>query len=63
MFRAAKAGDVINIDFVPGAGTRVAINGEHRGVIPGREFNNALVDIWLGEEPADSKLKKAMLGG
>ncbi len=63
MFPAAKAGDVIHVDYIPGTGTRVTINGEQKGVIPGRDFNNAVVDIWLGEEPADSKLKKAMLGG
>ena len=63
MFPAVKAGDVIYVDFIPGAGTRVTINGEPKGSIPGRDFNNAVVDIWLGEEPADSKLKKAMLGG
>ena len=63
MFPAVKAGDVIYLDYIPGTGTRVTINSEKKGVIPGRDFNNALVDIWLGEEPADSKLKQAMLGG
>ncbi len=63
MFSAVKAGHEIDIDYVPGAGTRVTINGEPKGVIPGREFNNARVDIWLGDKPADGGLKKAMLGG
>ena len=63
MFPSVRQGDVINIDYIPGLGTRVTIKGEQKGVISGRDFNNALVDIWLGEEPADKKLKKAMLGG
>lgn len=62
MFPAVTEGDVIWLDYIPGIGTRVTINGEQKGAIPGRDFNNAMMDIWLGEEPADSKLKKAMLG-
>ena len=63
MFPTVKQGDVIHLDYIPGTGTRVTINDEQKGVIAGKEFNRALLDIWLGEEPASSKLKKAMLGG
>ena len=63
IFPTVRAGDVIYIDYIPGAGTRVTINNEPKGVVPGRDLNNAIIDIWLGDEPADSKLKKAMLGG
>ena len=61
--KAAKNGDVILLDYVPGAGTRVTVNAESRGVIPGEEFNRALLRVWLGDQPADAALKKAMLGG
>jgi Chalcone isomerase-like len=57
-----KANDVLTMDFVDG-GTRVALNGEAKGVVPGTEFNSALTRIWLGDKPAEEKLKKAMLGG
>jgi hypothetical protein len=57
-----KATDVLTMDFVDGA-TKVALNGEARGVIPGAEFNRALTRIWLGDKPAGRSLKKAMLGG
>ncbi len=63
MFPTVRQGDVIYLDYIPGTGTRVSINGENRGVIAGKDFNNAMLDIWLGEEPASSKLKDAMLGG
>jgi len=63
MFPTVRQGDVIYLDYIPGTGTRVTVNGENKGVIPGKDFNNAMLDIWLGEEPASSKLKKAMLGG
>lgn len=56
-----KATDVVTLDFVDGD-TRVALNGEPRGVIPGAAFNSALTRIWLGDK-AHGGLKKAMLGG
>ena len=61
--KAAKNGDVILLDYLPGAGTRVTVRGEDKGTIPGEEFNRALLRIWLGNQPADASLKKAMLGG
>lgn len=57
-----KEKDVLTMDFVDG-GTKVALNGEARGVIPGEAFNSALTRIWLGDKPAQRELKKAMLGG
>ncbi|NNL06621.1 MAG: chalcone isomerase family protein [Gammaproteobacteria bacterium] len=63
MFPTVVKGDVVYIDYIPGTGTRVAINAEKKGVISGRDFYNALLDIWLGKEPADTGLRKAMLGG
>lgn len=61
--KAVKKGDVVLLDYLPGAGTRVTVRGEDRGTIPGEDFNRALLRIWLGESPADASLKKAMLGG
>ncbi len=62
MFSTVKAGDEVKLDYIPGTGTRVTIRGENKGVIEGKDFNNALLDIWLGEWPADGGLKDAMLG-
>ena len=61
--KAAKSGDVILLDYLPGAGTRVTVRGDDKGMIAGEEFNRALLRIWLGEQPADASLKRAMLGG
>ena len=62
MFSTVKAGDEIKLDYIPGSGTRVTIKGDNKGIIEGRDFNDALLNIWLGEEPADGGLKDAMLG-
>lgn len=61
--KTAKPGDVIFIDYLPGQGTRMTVNGNVRGLIAGEEFNRALLRIWLGDNPADSDLKVALLGG
>ena len=62
MFPTLKEGDVVLLDYIPGTGTRVTIKGNVKGVIEGADFNAALLDIWLGDEPADEDLKEAMLG-
>lgn len=59
----AKKGDAIFFEFTPEAGTRIVVNGQPRGnPIPGEDFFAAVLRIWLGNRPADSDLKKGMLG-
>lgn len=59
---SAVARDQFRFDYQPGVGTRVSKNQQSLGVIPGEDFANALLEIWLGNHPADKSLKKAMLG-
>ena len=61
-FKEVKEKDVVALDFVDG-GTRVSLNGEAKGAIPGEPFNQALTRIWLGDKPVQADLKKALLGG
>ena len=58
----AVAKDQFWFDYQPGIGTRVSKNRQSLGVIEGQDFANALLEIWLGNHPADKSLKKAMLG-
>lgn len=61
--KEAKTGMVILLDWIPGTGTRITIDNQPRGnAIPGEDFYNALLRIWLGDNPAQADLKKAMLG-
>ena len=50
------------IDYLPSQGIRVSKNQQQLGLIPGEDFRNAVLEIWLGNYPADKKLKKGMLG-
>ncbi len=57
------SGDVFAVDYVPGVGTTVMVNGKAQNEpIKEPEFFNALLRIWLGANPADRLLKDAMLG-
>ena len=60
--RNAVANDQYILDYIPGKGTTVTRNKEVLGTIPGDDFKNALLEIWLGNYPADKDLKKGMLG-
>lgn len=58
-----KEGDICNIDYVPGTGTTVTINGATEGTIPGAEFMRALWGIWLAKNPpGGDALRDGMLG-
>lgn len=57
-----KSGDDIILIYKPDAGVEVVMNGKKLGAVKGLDFKKALWGIWFGDEPADSGLKKAMLG-
>ena len=56
------AKDQYRFDYIPGKGVSISKNEQQLGQIPGEDFKNALLEIWLGNHPADKKLKKGMLG-
>jgi len=66
IFSAKKklaAGEYFYVDWVPGTGTTIVINGKAASEpIKEPEFFTALLKIWLGKSPADSQLKNALLG-
>jgi len=57
------AGDSFSVDYLPGQGTVVVVNGKPEiEPIKEPEFFNVLLSIWLGQSPADAALKDALLG-
>ncbi len=57
------AGDTFTLDWIPGTGTVLTVKGKVQGEpFKEVEFFNALLRIWLGQQPADIKLKDALLG-
>jgi hypothetical protein len=56
-------GENFLIEWVPGTGTVITVKGKVQGEpFKEPEFFNALMRIWLGPNPADWKLKDALLG-
>ena len=61
--KSLKAGDWFGVEWVPGTGTVILVNGQATGQpIKEPEFYSALMKIWLGKAPADAGLKEALLG-
>jgi hypothetical protein len=57
-----RKGDVLDLTWVPGAGTLV--RGQGRALtISGKDFADALFAVWLGPKPVEDALKRALLGG
>jgi hypothetical protein len=62
-FGDMKDGDVVEMTLVPGAGTKVTINGSTKGTIEGDDFAEALVRVWVGDSPPSDDFKAGLLGG
>lgn len=57
------AGEQFTVDWLPGTGTVITVKGKVQGEpFKEPEFFDALMGIWLGPQPADWKLKEALLG-
>ena len=57
------AGENFTIDWIPGTGTIISVKGKPQGEpFKEPEFYAALMRIWVGPNPADFKLKDALLG-
>lgn len=58
-----KKGDIVTLDWIPGSGTMSTLNGKQIGeTLPDVAFYNAVLRIWLGDNPVQSDLKRALLG-
>ncbi len=62
LFLTAHEGDDVRIDYQPGNGTAVRINGEWRGTVDDDAFFRALLRVWLGPHPVSNDLKAGLLG-
>ena len=59
-----KKRDVIDLDWWPGRGLQLTLNGQTQGApIPGEDLYAALLRIFIGERPSDPELKIGLLGG
>lgn len=58
-----KKGDTINLDWLPGRGLVLTVNGKVEGKpVEGADFFGTLLEIFVGDRPVDANLKKGLLG-
>jgi hypothetical protein len=58
-----RSGDSIDLDFVPERGLSLAVNGKAQNVlIAGADFYQALLAIFVGDDPVDTRLRNGLLG-
>jgi hypothetical protein len=61
--RVINLGGSIMLDFVPSRGTLIRVNSVQKGdPIPGEDFYNALLRIWLGDRARSLTLRDQLLG-
>jgi len=63
LLRDLQPGDSLRFDMLPNGTTTLLINDKGRGSVYGADFQRALLKVWLGPRPADTDLKRALLGG
>ena len=55
-------GDVFIFAYAPNTGVVVSKNSQQKGIVGGLEFKQALMGLWLGNNPVDGNLRTALLG-
>lgn len=57
------AGTVGYIEWVPDEQvSRIVIDDKVRGTVPGKDLNDALLKIWIGDHPVSERFKEEVLG-
>ncbi|HVC21493.1 MAG TPA: chalcone isomerase family protein [Vicinamibacterales bacterium] len=60
-----SSGSSMRLIYVPGEGTRVEVNGQVKGTLPGKATADAMLAAWIGPDPGpgSAKFKTGLLGG
>ncbi|MDX2448731.1 MAG: chalcone isomerase family protein [Desulfobacterales bacterium] len=61
LYRDVQPGDRYALNYVPGKGTELILNGNPLGLIAGADFASALYAMWLGEKPMNKSFKRQLL--
>jgi hypothetical protein len=57
-----EPGRIITIDYLPGKGTVLALDGREVGTIAGHDFYHVMLRLWIGR-PLQASIKQGLLGG
>jgi len=62
-YAALGEGDVIRVEYAPGAGSAVLINGDPIIETGDHRLAAAAAALWLGDDPASPEVRSAIFGG
>jgi hypothetical protein len=63
MMETMNQGETLDCLYNPTDGTTIMVRGQLKGVIPGKDFNDALLACWIGLKPGPGeKFKAGILG-
>jgi hypothetical protein len=63
MMETMNEGETLECIYAPATGTAIRIRGQVKGVIEGKDFNDALLACWIGPKPGPGeKFKAGILG-
>ena len=63
MMETMDKGETLSCLYNPADGTTIMVRGQLKGVIPGKDFNDALLGCWIGPKPGSGeKFKAGILG-
>lgn len=63
MMETMDKGETLDCLYDPAQGTSVMVRNQIKGVIPGKDFNDALLACWIGPKPGPGeKFKAGVLG-
>ncbi len=62
LFKDVIPGDSYKASYIPGRGTRLALNGRTLGTVKGTLFSYAFFSIWIGKNPIDREFRNRLLG-
>jgi hypothetical protein len=61
---AVPKGQTLRLTYTPGQGTSVEVNGQAKGVLPGKPTSDAILSTWIGPKPGPGDdFKTGVLGG
>lgn len=63
MMETMNKGETLSCLYDPADGTTIVVRGQLKGVIPGKDFSDALLACWIGPKPGPGeKFKAGILG-
>lgn len=63
LYQNLRGGDVLSIEYRPGRGSLVRLNGAVQMADPGPALIDALLDIWMGPRALNPEIRRQLLSG